>query len=115
MSLGRRSAVLAILLGAAVGAGVVVTLGFPTLIAHAEGPNVTAPSVTQGGRFQIIFNPSGVRADTFLLDTQTGRIWRPTKFTDLEGEPSAWVYEDRLDTQAGFNVWAAGYKSKTGQ
>jgi len=53
-----------------------------------------APS--QNGRFQIFFSPI-TRADTFLVDTQTGRTWRLTQYVDVKGEPSAWMYVDRLD------------------
>jgi hypothetical protein len=44
-------------------------------------------------------NPS-VRADTYLLDTQTGRIWKSVVFTDLQGSPEAWEEVDVLRTQA---------------
>lgn len=99
----------AVLIGGLLGAGIIAAFRSPG-VAYAEGTTVAAPSGTQGGRYQIIFNPSGVRADTFLLDTQTGRIWRPTKYTDLKGEPTAWVYEDRLDTLAQIRAFAAAYE-----
>lgn len=41
-------------------------------------------------RYQIVFRLH-LSADTFLLDTQKGRVWPMTKFTDLQGEPSAWM------------------------
>lgn len=50
----------------------------------------------QNGRFQIFINPN-VRADTFLVDTQTGKVWQLTQFTDVKGEPTAWNRMDRLD------------------
>ncbi len=59
----------------------------------------------QPGRFQIIFNPS-IRADTFLLDTGTGKVWQLTKFTDLKNDPVAWVYMDRLDDGQEVLMWA---------
>lgn len=80
--------------------------------AHAQSASVAAPSSTKGGRYQIIFNPSGVREDTFLLDTQTGKIWTPTKYTNVVGEPTAWVYEDRIDTDAQLAAWTSGFKLK---
>jgi hypothetical protein len=48
------------------------------------------------GRYQIVINPS-MRADTFLLDTQSGKIWRLEKFLELNGEPTIWVLMDRFD------------------
>jgi hypothetical protein len=50
----------------------------------------------QNGRFQIFFNPN-VRADTFLLDTQTGKVWQLTKFTNLIGDPTVWNRMERID------------------
>ena len=37
------------------------------------------------------------RADTFLLDTATGKIWQLAKLTDMKGEPVVWQYMERLD------------------
>ena len=50
----------------------------------------------QPGRYQIVMNPQ-VRADTFLLDTATGKIWQMAKLTDMKGEPVVWQYMERLD------------------
>lgn len=50
----------------------------------------------QSARFQIFFNPN-VRADTFLVDTQTGKVWQLTQFTDVKGEPTVWNRMDRID------------------
>lgn len=47
-------------------------------------------------RYQIVFNPN-VRADTFLLDTETGKIWRRAMFSDLPDQPTAWEFENRID------------------
>jgi hypothetical protein len=80
--------------------------------AQAQTRQPTAPTATRDGRFQIIFSPSGLRADTFLLDTQTGRAWRKVQYTDLETEPDVWKLEDRVDSQAEPMAWAAGYRSK---
>jgi hypothetical protein len=47
-------------------------------------------------RFQIFINPN-VRADTFLLDTETGKVWSPVTYTNLENAPqvckftTAWI------------------------
>lgn len=50
----------------------------------------------QNDRFQIFFAPRA-RADTFLLDKQTGKVWQLTKLTDIEGEPLVWNRMDRID------------------
>lgn len=53
------------------------------------------------GDYVIVFNPN-VRADTFLLDKKTGKIWRLTQYSDLDGEPVAWQYMERIDDTKGF-------------
>lgn len=50
------------------------------------------------GRYQIVFSPH-VRADTFLLDTVTGRVWSHAQYTSYEGNPSAWDLEHRHDAE----------------
>jgi hypothetical protein len=50
----------------------------------------------QPGRYQIVINPQ-VRADTFLLDTATGRVWQLVKFTDINA--TAWQIMKRLDSE----------------
>lgn len=47
-------------------------------------------------RYQIVFNPN-VRADTFLLDTEKGKVWQLVKFGSLEGQPTAWDSMDIID------------------
>jgi len=32
-----------------------------------------------------------------VLDTQKGRVWQMTKFSDMQGQPSAWVETDIID------------------
>ena len=51
----------------------------------------------QPGRYQIVINPQA-RADTFLLDTATGRVWQLIKYGDLNGEPPAWQLMKRIDS-----------------
>jgi hypothetical protein len=61
---------------------VIVAVGFiaAALVAQSHRPTVTSSTSTGFPRFQIINNPN-VRADTFLLDTETGKIWKPVQFT----------------------------------
>jgi hypothetical protein len=84
----------------------------PTL--RAQQPGTAVQSGQPGGapgRYQIVIS-TNVRADTFLLDTATGKTWTHGQATELEGDPSAWVFDDRLDNRAQLLAWAAAHKSK---
>jgi len=63
------------------------------------------------GRYQVVLNPN-VRADTFLIDTATGRTWVQTAVTDVEDEPTVWMYRERIDDAADFVAWGARQKFK---
>lgn len=54
-------------------------------------------------RYQIVFSPHKA-ADTFLLDTQKGRIWQLSKFTDISGQPLAWADMDIIDSQGEIGI-----------
>ena len=75
----------------------------------------SAPSVAQAyprfPRYQIVFNPN-VRADTFMLDTQKGRIWQMTQITDVPGQPSAWVDMDIIDSQGEIGMSYSDFKKQ---
>jgi hypothetical protein len=77
-------------------------------ISRAEAAD-QAPS--QAGRYQITINP-GVRADTFLLDTVTGKVWRMTQYNDLNGNPVVWESMDRVDSAADLSRLMNTYGSK---
>ena len=62
------------------------------------------PSPASLGRYQIVFGPHA-RADTFLIDTQTGKIWTRTVFTFLQGEPQAWLPEPHLENEKEEQEW----------
>lgn len=77
----------------------------PVLVLAATGlgcnqqPQVTpvsAAAPARPQRYQVFFSPH-VRADTFLVDTQKGRVWVLTKFTDIPNEPSAFDEVDVID------------------
>lgn len=59
-------------------------------------------------RYQIVFSPHKA-ADTFLLDTQKGRIWQLSKFTDVVGQPDAWVDMDIIDSQGEIGMTISDY------
>src|SRR5271157_3283094 len=44
---------------------------------NAAASPVASDTTLRPGRYQIVFNPN-VRADTFLLDTQVGKVWQLT-------------------------------------
>jgi len=86
-----------------------IIAGGAPLVAFAQSAPTTGPTVrdlwpsdqTGEGRFRIFFSPHA-RADTFLLDMQTGRVWQ---LKGLDGEPTAWAPMTRLDNsedQAAF-------------
>lgn len=81
------------------------------LLAQSSRPASATRPVGQQGRFQLVMNPAA-RADTFLLDTATGQIWQRTKYTDLEGQPEVWQYQDRVDSQLELVAWAADHGRK---
>ncbi len=76
-----------------------------------------APSARQGiepGRYQIFFSPVA-RADVYLVDTATGRIWRPMNITNAEqpglsGSPQVWMFQDRLDNHEQLAEWFSMYR-----
>jgi len=71
---------------------------------------VNAPPV---GRYQIVFNPN-VRADTFLLDTQTGKTWVQTQVSDAKDKPTIWLYRERVDNEQELLDWSKRQTSKDG-
>lgn len=65
-----------------------------------ETAPVPAPTTSAQAypRYQIVFSPH-LRADTFLLDTQKGRIWKSVKFSDVPEQPDTWDEMDIIDSQ----------------
>jgi hypothetical protein len=70
----------------------------------ANASAAQVPASASLGRYQIVFSPHA-RADTFLLDTQTGKVWARTVFTFLQGEPQAWLPEPHLEDEKGEQAW----------
>lgn len=66
------------------------------------------------GRYQIVIHPS-IRADTYLLDTKTGRTWQRTMYTDLKGDPEVWKILDRVDNDAELIKWIDKHEFKPKQ
>ena len=56
------------------------------------------------GRYKIYFNPqTGLLM--YLLDTKTGRIWRNTIVSEVEGSPTVWLPEIRIDSEKHLKNW----------
>jgi hypothetical protein len=80
----------------------------------SKGQYTTAditPERSHAGRYQIFFSPHA-RADVYLLDTETGKIWHPVtisnaKDANLNAAPEVWLYQDRIDSEQEFDVWQA--------
>ena len=77
----------------------------------AKAPQLPkAPESSHAGRYQIFFSPPA-RADVYLLDTETGQIWRPVTITNAKDRNlkstsvEIWLYQDRIDSEAAFDAW----------
>ena len=97
-----------------------ITIGVGTLTLGALGGSFVAtvrgqqPLAQRGatGRYQIVISPSSA-ANTFLLDTETGRVWREVVVDNIEGEPAVFKLQDRVDSDADLTAWARTKKRKT--
>jgi hypothetical protein len=83
------------------------TVGVTSFLMGQAAPTAikqTTSGTSQVGRYQIVLNPN-VRADTILLDTQTGNTWIQTEITDAKGKPTVWMYRERVDNHNQFVDW----------
>jgi hypothetical protein len=71
----------------------------PAGIALDNPSALAATPMPRNGRYVIVFSPIA-RADTFLLDTQKGKVWQLTRFNDLVGEPLVWDDMGIIDNSA---------------
>jgi hypothetical protein len=68
------------------------------------GKQVILNAAPMPGRYQIVMR-TDIRADTFLLDTQTGKTWVHVEWADLKGNPVLWQYIDRMDNHQEYLEW----------
>lgn len=61
------------------------------------------------GRYQIFFSPHA-RADAYLVDTSTGKVWSPVTYTDIQDSPQVWKHQERIDSFEDFILWAREQK-----
>ena len=73
--------------------------------------NAIAEEISQQGRYQIVFGPHA-RADMYLLDTWTGKVWQNVKLVDMESEPNVWDIMDRVDGKKDYLEWINSHLSK---
>ena len=103
----------------AIGVVVVVALGMASIGSAAETPPTAQPPHTPAtpsasdGRFVIYFSPHA-RADVYLVDTKTGRIWKPVTYTDVAGNPEVWMPQTRIDSNEELRAWLEMQKLKPG-
>lgn len=74
---------------------IVTVLIWPRTTGTQALPKPTTQS-SAPGRFQIVMSPN-VRADTFLLDTETGDTWVQTEITDRPNNPTIWLHRQKID------------------
>lgn len=68
----------------------------------------------QYGRFVVTFSPFA-RADTFLVDTQSGKVWQLTRYTDIQGDPLVFMPIERIDGDSQFETWLRRQRLKSDQ
>ncbi len=56
------------------------------------------------GRYQMFFSPHA-RADVYLVDTKTGKVWTNVQYTDVQGQPTVWKYQERIDSEKDYMRW----------
>jgi hypothetical protein len=84
---------------------VVIGMMFAVAIAQSTHPVAPPSNSAPNGRYQIIFSPLA-RADVYLLDTETGKVWHPVTITNVKGDPEIWLPEDRMDSQEAYAKWS---------
>jgi hypothetical protein len=86
----------------------------PVTVAGCDKPIITIEMKGQpppAPRFQLVMHPQFPGPHTYLLDTQTGALWKPNQHTYLVDEPTVWEKEEVL----GDMVTSGAFKSGTGE
>jgi hypothetical protein len=81
--------------------------GFASFLLSQTHQN-TAPQPQQASgvsRYQVVYSPNA-RADTFMVDSQTGKTWQFVTFTDIEGDPHVWRPVVRFENEQEVQEWA---------
>lgn len=109
-----------------VGAVVVIAMVASATAQTAKAPKpakpqtaaAAAPAQSHVGKYQLFFSPHA-RADVYLVDTETGKIWKPititnAKDTNLKSAPEVWVYQERIDSEGDFDAWMVMHSMPAG-
>lgn len=76
---------------------------------RAQELKLDPPKQPPLGRYQVVMHPT-FRGDQYLLDTVTGQTWQLTKFSNLQGEPLAWMPMTKIDSDADYRAFIASNK-----
>jgi len=84
-------------------------------LSYGQQPTKSQPkpsgSERPSGRYVIFFSPHA-RADQYLVDTDSGRVWEKVSYTDLVGDPEVWMPQPRIDSDAQFDEWLKKQQTK---
>jgi hypothetical protein len=111
-------AVVLVLTGCAIGQATSTPQAPKTAKGQTTLAQARTPEGNHTGRYQIFFSPHA-RADVYLLDTETGKIWRPVTITNAKDTNlnrsgvEVWVYQDRIDNEHEFDAWSASHPVPT--
>jgi hypothetical protein len=96
-------------------AGVVIAgLFVATLMSNlwTASAQVTAPlGRAESGRYQVFIRPNA--AGTYLVDTQTGRVWEKTTVENASvgnNGDAPWLWQDRIDNEEQLISWMRRHK-----
>ncbi len=68
--------------------------------------------LARNARYQIVMSTIQGK-NTFLLDTETGKVWQLTTFTFLQGDPETWRPMTKIDNDAEESRWVDTQTRKT--
>ena len=90
----------------------VLIFALAAIAAHAQQATPVHRAAGQGVRFTLVFSPH-TPPRTYLLDTETGRVWQAVQAVRAEGEPTLWKFMDRVDNADEYLEWLQQQRPKT--
>lgn len=91
--------------------GLLLGMGGYAIQAQQTTPRAPVQRAADSAKYQIFFGPFA-RADAYLVNTDSGLVWRSTTFTYLEGDPEAWMPTPRIDNNEELTKWLATRRQK---
>lgn len=79
--------------------------------ALAQGRNTIVQNPQPQGRYAIYFSPFE-NGGVYLLDTETGKIWKNVIYAGFHGAPDVWMTQDRVDNQRQILEWETKHSDK---